>query len=348
MEWEPMRGLGCPQGLSDPDSFIKEPAASSAEETIVKIESNDAAINNMRQKVLQLESHSEQFRDIPCGNSTAEFEANAKEWPALKGIHLPQAPKDKSSLGKLEQPPHQQSHEESQTLPTLYAASQQAFDSLPTHKLQQLAPPEQRNEVSPRKENEKEQVPKESELGKEVTRQTSGELNGSNSPQRKSSSLRERLPFWSNVDAQECGFFFFATGAFLELEHAPNGQTWADFLAPVQPSLINGEDLIGPWQECMHASVVYENSHPKWQDDPQYGVSAPTQQVLEYFEACGHSDLSSKLEQAMKNSRKRLQSSGASGISSSRCSSRAVSPTASVMSSRHSRYEPTTMSRDSW
>lgn len=158
----------------------------------------------------------------------------------------------------------------------------------------------------------------------------------------KFASLRDRLALFSDASAPEecdnafCFFGKFTMGPFLDLR-MPNGQTWGDYCGAAEPNFAgqNVKVLSGAWAECMQAAVVYESSHPKFKDDPDYSDSSPTEQVADYFEACGHSDYSRALEEIKLVMRRHLASSGASGISSSRCSSRCSSPGPS--SSRQSR-----------
>jgi hypothetical protein len=121
-------------------------------------------------------------------------------------------------------------------------------------------------------------------------------------------ALLDRLTSDKTAPVQEkksCNlFFFFSAGAFLQ-QQAPNGQTWEEYCG-VAELIINTEQELsdngvsGPWAECMHAAVAYEKLNPKWKEDAAYADAQPTQQVIDYFEACGHSELTPNLEEAMK------------------------------------------------
>lgn len=140
---------------------------------------------------------------------------------------------------------------------------------------------------------------------------------------KRTSELGERIRF-NSKGGDDNAFFFNSsdvTGAFLRLV-APDGKSWVDYCAPVDPTFGSDKTVIGRWAECMRAAVVLENAAPKWKDDPAYIGSSPTQQVEKYFEACGHSDHLRALQNAKKTFQSALAAEADDGISSSRCSSR--------------------------
>merc|ERR1711879_723919 len=104
------------------------------------------------------------------------------------------------------------------------------------------------------------------------------------------------------------------------------------------PALLlgSGEDVSGPWVDCVRAACIYENSNPKWKSDPSCADASPSQQVIDFFEACGHSEQTADLEKARSMMKQALQSDAASGISSSRCSERTNTSLAPSISSRKS------------
>jgi len=178
----------------------------------------------------------------------------------------------------------------------------------------------------------------ESEVGSAASGETSSEEE-ENTPRgagilsgirKRASELGERLPIWKQSGAEN-SFFFYAKGAFMSQE-APDGQSWADHCSPVAPGFASDKTLIGRWADCMRAAVVLENAAPKWKDDPAYSGTSPTEQVVQYFEACGHSDHVGALQNAMKAYRSALQKEVDDGISSSRCSSRSIPDSVSVVS----------------
>jgi len=144
--------------------------------------------------------------------------------------------------------------------------------------------------------------------------------------------LRDKL-----LDEQpmEAMFFFYNAGAFLSLA-APDGQSWGDYCAPVPPALDSEGRLVGRWAECVHAAVVFENSHPRWEELAEYEDAGPAKQVAHFLDACGHGDCGRALNSVEKDARQRLRASDESGISSSRSSSTARSRASSVVSSRQS------------
>jgi len=86
-----------------------------------------------------------------------------------------------------------------------------------------------------------------------------------------------------------------AKSPFLQL-HAPNGQTWANYCGPVPPALDSRGHLTGAWAEVMYASVVFELTHPGWNDLPEYQDNGPAGYVIEYLQACGYGKHSAALE----------------------------------------------------
>jgi len=108
-------------------------------------------------------------------------------------------------------------------------------------------------------------------------------------------------------------FFFYEAGAFLR-QRAPCGQTWEEYCVAVVPNFKPScvESVTGPWAECLHAAIVCERSDPKRKDDPNFDAAGPIQQVMDFFEACGHSEQMASLEGLKVATQSLFASDGAS------------------------------------
>eukprot|EP00928_Gymnodinium_smaydae_P020276 TRINITY_DN17843_c0_g1_i1.p1 TRINITY_DN17843_c0_g1~~TRINITY_DN17843_c0_g1_i1.p1 ORF type:complete len:572 (-),score=79.93 TRINITY_DN17843_c0_g1_i1:322-2037(-) len=98
--------------------------------------------------------------------------------------------------------------------------------------------------------------------------------------------------------------------AFLQ-RHAPNGETWADYLAPTPP-LINAGSLQGAWADAIYAAVAFELTNDGWQDDPNFEQGA-VQYILDYLVGCNYESCSEALVQAEDMYRQLLQDAAQEG-----------------------------------
>lgn len=70
--------------------------------------------------------------------------------------------------------------------------------------------------------------------------------------------------------------------------HAPNGQVWADYVAPAPPNLGPRGAVTGAWQECIYAGVAFELTNEGWDRMPEYADNGPVGYIIQYAEACGY------------------------------------------------------------
>lgn len=83
--------------------------------------------------------------------------------------------------------------------------------------------------------------------------------------------------------------------SFLKL-HAPNGQTWAEYVGAVPPACTADGKLTGAWSEIMYASVIFEQTHPGWNELPEYQDNGPAGYVEEYLHACGFGEYTPQIQ----------------------------------------------------
>eukprot|EP00747_Dinoflagellata_sp_TGD_P020509 gnl/TRDRNA2_/TRDRNA2_127862_c0_seq1.p1 gnl/TRDRNA2_/TRDRNA2_127862_c0~~gnl/TRDRNA2_/TRDRNA2_127862_c0_seq1.p1 ORF type:complete len:574 (-),score=74.08 gnl/TRDRNA2_/TRDRNA2_127862_c0_seq1:167-1888(-) len=99
--------------------------------------------------------------------------------------------------------------------------------------------------------------------------------------------------------------------SFLQ-RHAPNGETWADYVAPVPPVIVNGK-LEGAWFEVVYSGVVFEITNEGWDQLPEYADNGPVGFTIEYLTACGYGDSASALEEAETRCQELLKKEGPPG-----------------------------------
>jgi len=92
--------------------------------------------------------------------------------------------------------------------------------------------------------------------------------------------------------------------AFLQ-RHAPNGEIWADYLAPTPPVIADGK-LKGNWSDAVYAGVVFEMTNAGWEQDPKF-KEGPVGYVITYLEGCGYGQHTQALEQAEERYRENLE-----------------------------------------
>jgi len=95
--------------------------------------------------------------------------------------------------------------------------------------------------------------------------------------------------------------------------HAPNGQTWAEYLAPVPPSVVQGK-VSGAWAECVYSAMVFELTNPGWDQKPEYRDNGPVGYVTEFMTACGYDQSNAPLfDRAEETYRMQLQAPAQQG-----------------------------------